>query len=105
MCVFDFTCVSCVSDVCVCAQVCVKTRNNGWVVGRRANQSHREFFVLVDEKAGNLSDIQGESFVFVRVCLLFVLRCFAPHFCSFCVLCAEEVERLAKTYFYNILVH
>jgi hypothetical protein len=39
-------------------EVCVKTRNNGWILGRRANQSHREFFVLVDEKAGNLADIQ-----------------------------------------------
>lgn len=58
------------------SEVCVKTRNNGWVVGRRATQSHREFFVLIDEKGvGNLSDIQ------------------------------EEVDRLSRTYFYNIFIY
>jgi len=57
------------------SEVCVKTKTSGWVVGRRANQSQREFFVLIDEKIGNLSDIQ------------------------------EEVDRLAKIYFYNIFIH
>jgi hypothetical protein len=40
-------------------EVCARTAENGWVVGRRAAQSHREFFVLVDDKVGSLSDIQG----------------------------------------------
>lgn len=40
-------------------EVCAKTADNGWVVGRRAAQSHRQFFVLVDDKVGSLSDIQG----------------------------------------------
>jgi len=58
------------------SEMCVKTRSNGWVVGRRATQSHREFFVLVDDRAGSsLTDIQ------------------------------EEVEKLTKTYFYNIFIH
>jgi hypothetical protein len=58
-----------------CTEVCVKTRHHGWVVGRRATQSHREFFLLLEEKIANLAEIQ------------------------------EEVEALAKTYFYNIFIH
>jgi hypothetical protein len=30
-------------------EVCAKTKSNLWVVGRRATQSHREFFLLVDK--------------------------------------------------------
>lgn len=56
-------------------EVCIKTKANGWVVGRRATQSHREFFVLIDDKVGNLADIQ------------------------------EEVDHLARTYFCNIFIH
>lgn len=56
-------------------EVCIKTKSNGWVVGRRATQSHREFFVLIDDKGGNLADIQ------------------------------EEVEQLSRTYFCNIFIH
>jgi len=56
-------------------EVIIRTRSNGWVVGRRANQSHREFFVLIDDKVGTLPEIQ------------------------------EQVDRLARTYFYNIFIH
>jgi hypothetical protein len=56
-------------------EVCVKTRNQGWIVGRKATQSHREFFVIVDEGAGNLADIKS------------------------------EVDELARSYFYNIFIH
>ena len=43
-----------------CSEVCVKTSEGTWIVGRRASQTHREFFVLVDGKVGNLSDVQGK---------------------------------------------
>jgi hypothetical protein len=56
-------------------EVCVKTAKHGWVVGRRATQSHREFFLLLDDKVQSLPDIQ------------------------------EEVDNLARTYFYNIFIH
>jgi len=57
-------------------EVCVRTARHGWVVGRRATQSHREFFLLLDDaKAPSLADIQ------------------------------EEVDNLARTYFYNIFIH
>ena len=41
--------------------VCVKTKTNGWVIGRRATQSHREFFMLLEDKVGNLAEIQGQN--------------------------------------------
>ena len=41
-------------------EVCVKTKHHGWVIGRRATQSHREFFLLLEDKVGNLADIQGQ---------------------------------------------
>jgi len=41
------------------SEVCVRTSANGWVVGRRANESHREFFVLIDDKSGSITDVQG----------------------------------------------
>jgi hypothetical protein len=43
------------------SEVCVKTAAHGWVVGRRATQTHREFFVLLDEKVGPLSEVQGTA--------------------------------------------
>lgn len=56
-------------------EICVKSRHHGWVIGRRATQSHREFFLLCDEKVGNLAEIQ------------------------------EEVDNLARNYFYNIFIY
>lgn len=56
-------------------EICVKTRTNGWVVGRRGTQSHREFFVLLDESVGNLADTK------------------------------EQIDRLARTSFSNIYIH
>jgi hypothetical protein len=53
-------------------EIIVRTRGSGWVVGRRANQTHREFFVLLDEKIPSIAEIQ------------------------------QELDNLAKTYFYNI---
>lgn len=48
-----------------CTEVCVKTRSHGWVIGRRATQSHREFFLLLEDKIGNLAEIQGQ----IRMCI------------------------------------
>jgi len=48
---------------------------NGWIIGRRATCTQREFFVLLDDKFTTLQDAQ------------------------------EEVDRLARTYFYNIFIH
>ncbi len=83
------------------SEVCVKTAAHGWVVGRRATQTHREFFVLLDEKVGPLSEVQGTA---RRLSLSL-----PPHLHAqavWCVLCcADEVERLARTYFYNIFSH
>jgi hypothetical protein len=42
-------------------EVCVKTRNHGWVVGRRATQSHREFFMLMEDKVASLAEVQGRT--------------------------------------------
>ncbi len=52
------------------SEVCVKTAANGWVVGRRATQTHREFFVLIDEKVGTLADVQGKTALHDRACFL-----------------------------------
>lgn len=41
-------------------EVCVRTRSNGWIVGRRATESSREFFVLFDDAAHTLMDVQTE---------------------------------------------
>ncbi len=56
-------------------EVCVRTRSNGWVVGRRATESNREFFVLLDDKITSLVDVQN------------------------------EVDKLARSYFYNIFIY
>eukprot|EP00455_Lapot_gusevi_P005608 TRINITY_DN12406_c0_g1_i3.p1 TRINITY_DN12406_c0_g1~~TRINITY_DN12406_c0_g1_i3.p1 ORF type:complete len:497 (+),score=115.53 TRINITY_DN12406_c0_g1_i3:65-1492(+) len=42
------------------SEVCVRTRNDGWVIGRKSSQTHREFFVLLDEKFGDLTDVSAE---------------------------------------------
>ena len=55
--------------------VAVKTEKDGWLVASKATQTSREFFVLIDEKNGNLSSIQ------------------------------EEVNRLARVYFAKIFMH
>ncbi len=55
--------------------VAVKTQNDGWLVASKATQTAREFFVLIDDKNGNLSSIQ------------------------------EEVNRLARVYFAKIFMH
>ncbi len=43
------------------SEICVKTKSHGWVIGKRASQSHREFFLLLEEKVGSLADIQGNT--------------------------------------------
>mmetsp|Transcript_23066 Transcript_23066/g.55849 ORF Transcript_23066/g.55849 Transcript_23066/m.55849 type:complete len:495 (+) Transcript_23066:155-1639(+) len=55
--------------------VAVKTKSDGWLVGSKASQTQREFFVLVDHKNANLTTIQ------------------------------EEVNRLARSYFAKIFMH
>ena len=40
-------------------EVCVRTRADGWVIGRRSTQTSREFFVLLDERAGELTDVSA----------------------------------------------
>jgi len=56
-------------------EVIVKTKHGGWIVGRRATQSHREFFLLLDERTTSMQEVQ------------------------------EEVDNLSRTYFYNIFIH
>jgi len=55
--------------------VAMRTKNDGWLVASKATQTQREFFVLIDDKNGNLSSIQ------------------------------EEVNRLARSYFAKIFMH
>eukprot|EP00808_Paulinella_micropora_P028927 g247.t1 len=65
-------CFRALADV---AEICIRTRGNGWVVGRRANQSHREYFVLIDDRVTELPQIQ------------------------------DQIYRLERLYFNNIFVH
>lgn len=39
-------------------EIFVRTRGSGWVIGRRANESHREFYLLLDESIISIGDIQ-----------------------------------------------
>eukprot|EP00468_Gymnochlora_sp_CCMP2014_P011683 CAMPEP_0167755376 /NCGR_PEP_ID=MMETSP0110_2-20121227/8786_1 /TAXON_ID=629695 /ORGANISM="Gymnochlora sp., Strain CCMP2014" /LENGTH=372 /DNA_ID=CAMNT_0007641349 /DNA_START=495 /DNA_END=1613 /DNA_ORIENTATION=+ len=55
--------------------VAIKTKSDGWLVASKATQTQREFFVLIEDKNGNLSSIQ------------------------------EEVNRLARSYFSKIFMH
>mmetsp|Transcript_13129 Transcript_13129/g.20822 ORF Transcript_13129/g.20822 Transcript_13129/m.20822 type:complete len:843 (-) Transcript_13129:31-2559(-) len=55
--------------------VAMKTARDGWLVASKATQTQREFFVLIDDKNGNLSSVQ------------------------------EEVNRLARSYFAKIFMH
>jgi len=57
-------------------EVCMKIRPHGWIVGRKATQTHREFFVLLDEKL-------APSIIEVN----------------------KEVDALAKNFFYNVFIH
>jgi hypothetical protein len=58
----------------VAHEIYIRTRNDGWLVGRRSTTTTRELFVLLDAKSGNLAEIQ------------------------------DEVQRLAQTYFYNVYI-
>ena len=45
-------------------EICVRTRSDGWVIGRKSTATSREFFVLLDERAGELTDVSS----CVRLC-------------------------------------
>ncbi len=34
---------------------------HGWVVGRRAKQTQREFYVLLDDNISTLTEVQGDA--------------------------------------------
>jgi len=58
------------------AEICVRTKSNGWVIGRRATTSSREFYVILDDKTSpGLVDVQ------------------------------KQMETLSKTYFYSIFIY
>jgi vacuolar fusion protein CCZ1, animal type len=57
------------------SEVCVQLNDECWVVGRRADGSCREFFLLIEDKVSDLSAVQG------------------------------EVDVLARTYFHNVFIH
>ena len=43
------------------SEIIVKTRNDGWVIGRRSTQTNREFFVLLDDmKTNDITNITSE---------------------------------------------
>jgi hypothetical protein len=85
-------------------EVCVKTKHHGWVIGRRASQSHREFFLLLEDKVATLADVQGDSSGEQGVKRRAGWYFNSPvSSCSF--RCTEEVDNLARTYFYNIFIH
>ena len=50
----------------------VRVKGHGWVVGKKAEQSHREFYLLLDEKVLSIAEVQ------------------------------KEVEQLTRLYFYNV---
>eukprot|EP00475_Leptophrys_vorax_P025304 TRINITY_DN3542_c0_g1_i1.p1 TRINITY_DN3542_c0_g1~~TRINITY_DN3542_c0_g1_i1.p1 ORF type:complete len:342 (+),score=87.78 TRINITY_DN3542_c0_g1_i1:1-1026(+) len=58
------------------SEVCVKTRTDGWVVGRHASETHREYFIVMEDVLNNeFSDVHDAVNDFVKnsvndVCLL-----------------------------------
>ena len=42
-----------------CNEIIIKSHSNGWIVGCKAPETGREFFLLLDESYTELSEIEG----------------------------------------------